>query len=232
MARALRLSATGYGAHEALVHRADANSPEIRAAACGMGRARARLAARRLLAEWRPDLLIVAGVGGSLDPDLRTGELVTATAVHLEEALIHPSFIPDIAGGREGEFFSCDRVLLHPEEKSAARESRGGRPHLVEMETAGAAEAAKELRIAWAAIRVAADSSSDHLPLDFNQLRADDGDLTPWRVAVQLLRQPGALPGLMRLHRQTRHASAVLAASLATWVDSGCPGTAVPQATD
>ena len=100
-------------------------------AVTGMGPRRAATAADEILRTWRPDLLLIAGVAGALDPELTIGEVIVASAVYTEDAALTPTF--DLASPspshRTGPLLSRDRVLVTPEEKRAARSHTPTLPH-------------------------------------------------------------------------------------------------------
>lgn len=114
----------------------------------GVGRRRAAEAAEELLGVWKPDLLVMTGVAGALDPSLEVGQVVVADAVFTEG----PALLPDVMPGsrraaedrsvrgsqparndnsafargegsrgmRPGALLSLDRVLVTALEKRAA----------------------------------------------------------------------------------------------------------------
>ena len=89
-------------------------------------------------------------------------------------------------------------------------------PVAVEMETAAAARIAAAAGIPWAAVRAISDSAGESLPLDFNTLRAPDGDLPVSRVALAALLRPSCVPGLLRLAKGTQVGAEALANCLST----------------
>jgi adenosylhomocysteine nucleosidase len=190
----------------------------------GVGARRAAAAADELLDAWTPDLLVMAGVAGALDPALSVGDVVVADAVDTDAERRTPGVIPvlrqppaSLSRARRGTLLSIDRVLQTAAEKRGA--ASGGRL-AVEMETAGLARVARERGVPWAALRAVSDTADESLPLDFNRLRDPDGDLPTSRVALMALAQPRSIPGLMRLGRNTSLAAEALAAYIACWLAS------------
>lgn len=214
----LRAAAAACGPHEILL------------AASGMGARRAAHAAAALLDGWAPDLLVIAGIGAALSPELRAGEVLAAQAVVSGDERLLPSCAP--APGhipcQQGLVLSLDRVLVTPAEKRAALVALRSRdpeplPTVAEMETASAARAARARGIPWAALRAVSDTAHEPLPLDFNHFRKADGNLCAGRLAVALLRRPAALPGLLRLGRNADAAAEALANALAAWLPVALP---------
>jgi adenosylhomocysteine nucleosidase len=186
----------------------------------GMGIPRAALTAMAVLDVREPGVLLAAGVAGALDPDLKIGDVISATEVVAGRDVFVPSV--RIPAARQGRLLSIDQVLTTAEEKQEAWTKHGSpRPLAVEMETVAIAAIAKKMKVRWAALRAISDTASVDLPLDFNRLRTEDGDLPPGRVARAVLRQPGAIPGLLRLGANTNRAGTHLAATIAAWLAPG-----------
>ncbi len=200
--------------------------------------------ARRLVAQWQPDLFVMAGVGGALAPALAVADIVIGARVLTSAALRIPPILPAYDGSsppavHTGMLLSRDRVLTTPEQKREAARAAlddlervaGGAtsadpaalsPLCVEMETAGLARVAEEHGIPWAAVRAVSDTSEEGLPLDFNRLRGANGDLPVSRVALAAVTHPWSIPGLIRLGKNSSAAADALAIFLAGWIRRGC----------
>ncbi len=232
-----RLDARESGPVALRPHRAVAGrlgNTEVLLAVTGVGARRAEQAARAVVEAWRPDLLIMAGVAGGLAPELRIGDLVVADRVLTAAGEKCPPVVPTDSGAalRQGALMSTDRILVTAEEKRKAfaagcqsgttsRSVMEYGPLAVEMETAGVIAAAEKLGVPWAAVRALSDTAEEALPLDFNRLRSADGDLPTARVALAAVSRPAAIPGLIRLGKNTSLAAEALAGFLAAWVMDG-----------
>jgi nucleoside phosphorylase len=196
----------------------------------GMGQKRAGAAAEAIVRAWKPDLLVMAGVGGALAPDLQVADVIAADAVIAGDEVLRPTLIPALPSGshRTGALLSLNHVLVSAEDKRRAVASlphhatSGAQalPLAVEMETAAVARIASHHQVPWAAVRVVSDTASESLPLDFNRLRTPDGDLPTARVALAAITHPGAIPGLIRLGKNTSLAAEALARFLERWVSA------------
>jgi len=190
-------------------------------AAGGVGARRAGEAAEELLSVWTPDILVMTGVAGALCPSLEIGGVVVANRIDTQDGSLIPTVVPSPAaadGGapaHTGALLSVDRVLVTSAEKHAAR---GTDRLAVEMETAAVARAAVARQLPWAAVRAVSDTAAETLPLDFNMLRDEEGDLPTGRVALAALAQPSSIPGLLRLSRGANTAAAALARYLEAWL--------------
>ena len=170
----------------------------------------------------------MAGVAGALSPDLGVADVVVADAVLSGGEALTPTEVPSlpIGGYHTGALLSVDRVLVTANDKlKAAAEHRTPNtehqtPLAVEMETAVVARIAAAHGIPWAAVRAVSDTAAESLPLDFNRLRDANGDLPISRVALAAITNPAAIPGLIRLGRNTDLAAKVLAEFLARWIEN------------
>jgi adenosylhomocysteine nucleosidase len=195
---------------------------EVLAAAGGVGARRAAAASRLLLDSWEPGLLVMAGVAGALSPRLRVGDVLAAEEVETSAEILVPSRVPRLSANRpeeprfvSGRLLSIDRVLITAAEK---QDAGSGGALAVEMETAGLVGEAIAQGIPWGAVRAISDVASESLPLDFNRLRDSGGDLPVRSVALEALRRPGSIPGLLRLSRNTGAAAEALASFLDAWL--------------
>jgi adenosylhomocysteine nucleosidase len=156
--------------------------------------------------ETKPDVAAVVSIGfcGALDPALRIGDIVVSGEVPKGvEALF-----------TRGDVLSLNRVAVTAVEKRALRESSGAA--VVEMESAAVASKAREWGVPFHCVRVVSDTAGEDMPLDFNRYRDADGRFDRWRIAMAALARPfTALPGLIRLDRNCRHAAEQLGEFLA-----------------
>lgn len=195
-------------------------------AATGVGSRRSGRAAASVIQTWKPDLIVMAGVAGALAPDLGVGDLVIASSVISAGGVFPARVIPEAGSlwqgppARIGALLSLDRVLITAADKREAltADTHTERPLAVEMETAGVVQVAAHRDVPWAAVRAISDSAEEALPLDFNRLRTPDGDLPTARVALAALTRPAAIPGLIRLGKNTTLAAEALADHLGVWL--------------
>lgn len=169
----------------------------------GMGSHNARRTVEEALRRVRTQGVISCGFAGGLNPELPVGTVLFdgdadgGMAERLERA-----------GARRGRFASSPRVLITREEKRALWRSSGA--DAVEMESAAIREVCAQHGLRCLTLRVISDGANEDLPLDFNECLSENSRPRPGRILMSLLRSPGRIGGLLRLHRQTRRAAARL----------------------
>jgi len=143
---------------------------------CGIGLKRAAHAARTLCARFHPRLLISFGVAGALTSDLRVGDVAAVQWVcHLEDgtpgrlqALTHWSVAAcEVAvralAARGARLLSGTAVSTRGEPNFRLPAGKLDCP-VLEMETAGIAEAAAEHAVPLLALRSISDTADEPLP--------------------------------------------------------------------
>jgi adenosylhomocysteine nucleosidase len=167
---------------------------------------------------YEPSLLIFAGFAGALTESLHVGDIVLADE------------IVDVCGNRwrptwpttplegawkpplnRGRVVSVDQLLGSVDDKR-----RLGTQHqaiAVEMESAIFAERCTKAELPFACVRAISDDVHTSLSPALTTLLTG-GSASPWRALKAVARQPSLLPELMRLARDTRHASRQLGAAL------------------
>jgi nucleoside phosphorylase len=183
----------------------------------GMGPSRARSEVAKVA--WGGfdalNFCVSAGLAGALRPDYHVGQVLAARAVVAEvppedsggdplrssEALI--SYASECGATVVGQFYSAPRVVGRAGEKKHL----GNRADAVEMESFGVLRQAREFGVPAVAIRAISDVADENLPLDFNPALTPEGRMSVPRVIGQLALRPQALPGLLRLGRQSKQAA-------------------------
>ncbi len=182
------------------------------AVAIGMGGG-----AERAVREERPRAVISCGFSGALDPSLRAGQLVLASAVRDEAgeliaadpAILEPARAALRGTGFiEGELLCAMRVLASAGEKRALM--KPGRV-AVDLESWAVARAAESAGLPWLAVRVILDGLDEELPEFTREGHADY--LKP--ALLHALRGPRAVGELIGLGIKAQAANASLEDALA-----------------
>ena len=156
-----------------------------------------------------PSLVLTCGFAGGLDPALPPPAVVNDSdpEAGLSATLASVGSVPV-------RFHCAPRIAITSAEKAELRLNTGA--DAVEMESNVIRRLCRERGLPAATVRVISDAAGDDMPVDFNQLVSPDMRLQFGRLAAHLLRNPRALPGLLRLRRHTLDAARRLAAVLAT----------------
>ena len=169
----------------------------------GMGRRKAEAAVADFLQRQSPGVVFTCGFAGGLNPELKPGDvLFETTDGGLRERLM-------AAGANLASFHCADRIATTIAEKSALRQQTGA--DAVEMESGAIHALCRERDIRCATVRAISDTANEDLPLDFNRISNPDQSLNYGKLAWAIARSPGAIPGLLRLQKNSRIAAERLA---------------------
>ncbi len=196
----------------------------------GLGR-RAEGALRVVLDRHRPWLVLSAGLGGALNPELRVGDLVLCESVcpaPSQDAGVAPISsdagllsqalaVAETAGlhVRLGHSLTADHVVGEPAEKDALRRSLGR--DVVEMESYWLGLEAQERGLPFLTARVILDQLGDRLP-ELPGVVEADGSQRTFRAVSYALSHPGQVPSLLRTAISERRALANLTRFLEAFV--------------
>lgn len=181
---------------------------------------RAGLAVAERLAQERPDLVVLAGFAGALDPSLHAGSVVLCRQVVAPgREILDPDryFTEDVRHALRiaGTSFVYSRLLTLPEPATTTalklqlwNEHGAG---AVDMETYQVAAACAESRIPWITVRSIIDTAGQSLPKALARWR-QPGDERGAGTAA--LRAPWEWPGYGRLGLQYRTARKALSDAL------------------
>lgn len=196
-------------------------SNRCRIACSGAGAVKARRHAESLLAAGDLRCLVICGYAGGLTDSLASGDLFVADRVlDASGSCCRPH--PDLVAAAmsvphrdvcRGALFTECRVVEGPGEKRSLAARTGA--CAVDMETAGAADAANAHGIPWLAVRAISDGVNDWLPFDFNTLVGTDGEVDRGRVVRATLAHPWKIPAVVRLGVRSSRAARILARFLA-----------------
>ncbi|MBI1364924.1 MAG: hypothetical protein GC153_03080 [Alphaproteobacteria bacterium] len=190
---------------EAAVVRACAPAEKIRIAVSGASAERAEELARGLCCESAAAILSV-GVSGGLAPDLVSGDIILGSAIRTRsgsEYAASANLIASLeAAGTEvptprAIIFGSDEIVASAREKAMLFERYGA--SAVDMESHGAARAARAAGVPFAAIRAIADPASRALPPAALNAVAPDGSTRTLSVLWKCAKAPAQLPALLQL---------------------------------
>ena len=188
----------------------------------GVGGRRAWAEATKVIWDGKVDVCISSGLAGALRDKHRPGDVLAAKAVH---ATIWKKVIPSDADLLEmasacgvkivDAFYSVDRILVHSSEKSEL----SAKADAVEMESGDIMLEAVAFGAKVIAIRAISDAVEEDLPVDFNRVTSESGDVSIAKIVAQAAAHPGSIPALIRFGRQSRNAAEKLAIVLDAYIE-------------
>ena len=183
------------------------------------------------------DVCISSGLAGALCETLGVGDIVAPRELLSEignaDAGDHRIEVHDTLrqlalrlGAKPADcLLTTDQVLV----KASQKKSCASRAQSVDMESF---EIVREA-VAWGAkgvvIRAISDAATQDLPINFNLTLSAKNEVSIGKVLLELLKNPLALPGLIRFGQQSRRAGARLAAFLEAYVTQHAGIANLPQ---
>jgi len=200
-------------------------SPYAIAVCGGIGAESARRAAEAVTAKYSPDLLISAGVAGSLVADLKVGATIfPATVIDSQDGSRHETSIPNSPVGNT----AVGRTILitYPDVATVAQKQRLAKSfgaHAVDMEAAAVARAAQKYNLPFIAVKAISDDVNFEIPEMSRFIRSGQFDTTRFILHISI--RPWLWLRVFRLARNTKIASE----NLCAWLrESALTNTIVP----
>jgi len=194
---------------------------DVRVVLTGAGRFAVQRSLSRAF-DGAPDLCISAGLAGGLKPAHAPADVLVARAVGdlAGSRLIQSDDAFVMRAGSAGarvvdKFLVSDRVISTAEEKAVLAASGDA----VDMESFYVLAAAWRHGVRAVAVRAVSDACDSNLPLDFNRVFGERGEVSVFKVAGQLVRNPMRLPGLLRLANESERAAVALARFLDAYLE-------------
>lgn len=196
----------------------------------GIGGRRAWADATNIIWDGNVDVCISSGLAGGLRDEHRAGDILAAREVHAtawkkvipcDSALLKTA---SSCGAKiAGAFYSVDRVIGRSEEKREL----GAKADAVEMESGEILLEAVAFGAKVIAIRGVSDVVEEDLPVDFNRVTTEEGDVSITRILMQAAAHPRSVFRLIRFGRQSHKAANKLALFLDEFIQtvarSGAP---------
>ena len=210
LVKRLGLTSSGIGAER--IWERSTSRLEVVLALAGVGTDRSAATAEQLIARYRPEHVIVAGVAGAIAQSLRIGDVVSPThAIDAETGFEYRSTaLPPIDGS--GGIVTSD-VWLEP---PVVRDLEQGGVIAVDMETAAVAAVCARLGVPWSAYRGISDRLVEGIVDEaIAGLVGADGRANLGQVARYLAPKPWRAIGLARIARDTGRATRAVADAIA-----------------
>ena len=191
----------------------------------GIGAESARRAAEAVITKYSPELLISAGVAGSLVADLKVGATIfPATVIDSQDASRHETAIQHSPVGNT----AVGRTILitYPEVATAAQKQQLAKSygaHAVDMEAAAVARAAQTHNLPFIAVKAISDDMNFEIP-EMSRF-ISNGQFNTTRFVLHVALRPWLWLRVIRLARNTKIASE----NLCAWLrESALTNTIVP----
>jgi adenosylhomocysteine nucleosidase len=201
----------------------------------GVGGRRAWAEATKVIWDGNVDVCISSGLAGALKEEHRPGDVLAAKEVH---ATSRKKVIPSDPALLElaracgakivDAFYGVDHVLVRSSEKCEL----SAKADAVEMESGDVMLEAIAFGAKVIAIRAISDAVEEDLPLDFNRVTSDSGELSIMKVLAQAVAHPGSIPKLIRFGWQSRSAAERLAIVLDAYIQNLVTTDVMKQTTE
>jgi adenosylhomocysteine nucleosidase len=190
--------------------------PDVIVGFTGMGPAAAAAEARRVLALFRPPLVLSAGLCGGLRPGLAAGDVLVPAEVLGPDG--RRWACAPAAGWRAGVLVTTGGLIGSPAAKGKLHAATGA--DAVDMEAAAVAEACAAAGVPFAAVKGVSDPADVGLPPELPSI-APAGRPRYGRLLLATVRRPRLLGELMRLDRDSQLAARTVCAR--AWGITGTP---------
>ena len=205
------------------VQQAQVSGHELTIVEAGMGFDNATAAARQLIGELRPDLMISAGFCGGISAELQVGDAVVAIGVTivseggLQEVPVTISPVSRVFVSRQGDegsrvfagLFATTPAIMQKTQLAALLPTDAPYP-VVEMESAAIALLAGENGIPFVGLRTVSDPVDEELGFALYEFCDKRMRIRIPRVLLTVARKPRIIPQLIRLAGNSRVAAASL----------------------
>jgi adenosylhomocysteine nucleosidase len=189
----------------------------------GVGGRRAWAEATKVIWDGNVDVCISSGLAGALREEHRPGDVLAAKGVHAtSRKKVIPSD-PALLGLARAcgvkivdAFYGVDHVLV----RSSEKRELSAKADAVEMESGDIMLEAVAFGAKVIAIRAISDAVEEDLPLDFNRVTSESGELSITKVLAQAAAHPGSIPKLIRFGWQSRSAAERLAIVLDAYIQT------------
>jgi nucleoside phosphorylase len=167
------------------------------------------------------EVCIVSGLAGALKPEYRVGEVLVANAVRRESdgsPVRSDTALVDTAarcGARVADFFCTVTSVIG---SSSGKQRLGNIGNAVDMESFQLMSETVRAGIPTVAVRAISDPMQASLPLDFNRMLDDRGQLRTAALLLELARTPRKVPAFARFGWEGLSAARHLTAFLDQYV--------------
>jgi adenosylhomocysteine nucleosidase len=175
-------------------------SAQVYAVITGIGTRSVNTELRNVLSR-SADLCIASGLAGSLRKQYEAGAILVAKRIKgsgIERTILSDESLVDFAtqcgGIAVDSFFTSNTVVNSSEEKTRLGEIAAA----VEMESFHILGLAEKHGVPAVAVRAISDAAETNVPIDFNKLIDDRGQIGPLSTLYEIAKAPARVPQLIR----------------------------------
>lgn len=197
------------------------NEAELAVLLTGMGCKRAWVEATKAIWDSDVDVCVSSGLAGALRTEHMIGEILVPQNVLASKLAriipCDPTLLDSATSSgakRVGTFYTADRVIFRAEEKR----NLGSIGDAVEMESGEILFEAAAFGARVVAVRAISDTFDEDLPIDFNKVATEEGDVSIRKILGKVVGSPGSIPSLIRFGQQSRRAAESLAEFLERFI--------------
>ena len=172
------------------------------------------------------DTVVSSGLAGAICETLNVGDIIAPKELIAElqysdaasERLFADGELRQLAlqqGAKDANcLYTTDQILVKARQKKAC----ASRAQSVDMESFEVVKQAAAWGARSVVIRAISDGAAEDLPINFNLTLSNKKEVSITKVLVQLLKNPLALPALIRFGKRSRRAGELLAAFLENYL--------------
>ncbi|GAC1627006.1 MAG: hypothetical protein PVS2B2_16040 [Candidatus Acidiferrum sp.] len=176
----------------------------------GIGAKKAGVEVTKVIWDGDIDVCISSGLAGALKCEHRVSDVLAARRIDTasgkqpvacDESLVR--LASEFGAKIADSFYTMNHVVL----SAAEKQEFGKTADAVEMESAEILSKAAGFGAKVIAIRGISDAADEDLPLDFNRVTTDSGEVSMKSVLAQVARKPQSIPALIRFGKQSKAAA-------------------------
>ncbi len=196
---------------------------EVTLLTLGVGRKNAERRLRTWFTGQHAEAVICIGFAGALSPALAIADLVVDKTGWGANDLPNEGLLASL---HFGNVITTDEIVGARGKCELAASLKSPEIACVEMESAAVAQVCRERQVPYLLVRAISDLYDEDFPINFNQCRDANGEVSNAKVMKAVLRRPQAIKPLMELGRRTE----LCAERLAEFVEQLLPVIREPLA--
>ncbi|HON06473.1 MAG TPA: hypothetical protein PLW02_00065 [Verrucomicrobiota bacterium] len=167
--------------------------PHLKVYFSGIGKNNAEKFIKQILANDKPEIVLTCGFAGALNPALKFNTIVYSATDELKPIL-------NSYGAVESKFYCSDRLIYSASKKLKLYQTTNA--DAVEMESGIIYDICTKQNISCAIIRIISDTANEDLPMNFDEITAENGKIIYSKLFLKLLKRPQLIPQLLKFQNK------------------------------